>query len=64
MEPGKVSGKEIERRVMVDEDRPCLYGIRGPCVHPNCLEAHFVTLRELADRSTHNGELSRPARLK
>lgn len=40
----RVDGKAIERAVMADQDRPCLYGVMGPCFHPNCLEAHFDTL--------------------
>jgi hypothetical protein len=36
--------KAIERAVMADHNRPCLYNAAGPCQHPNCLEAHFATL--------------------
>jgi hypothetical protein len=39
-----VDAKVIERRVMADRNRPCLYGVAGPCQHPKCLEAHFQTL--------------------
>ena len=39
-----VVGKAIERAVLADHGRPCLYGVAGPCQHPNCLEAHFKTL--------------------
>jgi hypothetical protein len=39
-----IDAKAIERRVMADRDRPCLYGVMGPCFHPKCLEAHFKTL--------------------
>lgn len=38
-------GKTIERMVLADQDRPCLYGVMGPCQHPNCLEAHYRTLK-------------------
>ncbi len=41
------TGKEIERAVMADTNRPCLYNVAGPCLHPNCLEAHFQTLAAL-----------------
>ncbi len=35
----------LKYRVMGDENRPCLYGVAGPCFHPKCLEAHYETLR-------------------
>lgn len=37
--------KEIERRVMRDINRPCLFGVAGPCFHPKCLDAHYETVR-------------------
>ncbi len=37
--------KAIERAVMSDINRPCLFGVAGPCSHPKCLNAHFETLR-------------------
>lgn len=37
--------KKIERAVMADQNRPCLYGVAGPCQHPKCLEAHYNTLK-------------------
>jgi len=37
--------RALERAVMADRQRPCLYGVAGPCVHPKCLEAHYETLR-------------------
>ena len=40
-----LDNKAIERAVMADHYRPCLYGIAGPCFHPNCLESHYKTLR-------------------
>ncbi len=43
-----VDGKAIERAVMADTSRPCLYGVSGPCSHPNCLESHFKTLYDAA----------------
>jgi len=39
--------KAIERAVMADRNRPCLYGVRGPCSHPKCLDAHYQTLKTL-----------------
>lgn len=39
-----VDAKAVERRVMADTGRPCLYGVAAPCQHPRCLEAHFTTL--------------------
>jgi len=36
--------KEIDRLVMEDIDRPCLFGVAGPCFHPKCLYAHFDTV--------------------
>lgn len=37
---------EVERKVMEDKDRPCLFGVRSPCHHPKCLHAHYETIRE------------------
>lgn len=39
-----IDAKAVERRVMADHDRPCLYGVTGPCFHPKCLESHYNTL--------------------
>ena len=50
----QVDYKSIGRSVMADAHRPCLYGVAGPCFHPNCLNAHYETLRS-------NGLMSRPA---
>ncbi len=36
---------DLERAVLADHDRPCLFHVAGPCFHPRCLEAHLVTLR-------------------
>jgi hypothetical protein len=41
--------KTLERRVMADQNRPCLYGVNPPCVHPKCLESHYKTLKEEED---------------
>jgi hypothetical protein len=35
---------EIDRLVMADRERPCLYKVAGPCFHPRCLEAHAETI--------------------
>jgi hypothetical protein len=43
-----INGKAIERAVMEDKERPCLYRVMGPCQHPDCLEAHYKTLYEAA----------------
>ena len=40
--------KALERAVLADASRPCLYHVSGPCSHPNCLKAHFDTLRAKA----------------
>lgn len=42
--PSQVNAKAIERAVLADKKRPCLYGVAGPCFHPRCLESHFITL--------------------
>lgn len=39
---------EIGRKVMEDHQRPCLFGVRGPCSHPKCLDAHYKTLWDAA----------------
>ena len=46
--------KDIERAVMGDRNRPCLFGVRGPCFHPKCLEAHYNTLKEVALKEKSN----------
>ena len=40
----RVDTWKIERAVLADADRPCLYGVAGPCSHPACLDAHYKTL--------------------
>lgn len=35
----------VNAKLMNDDERPCLFGVAGPCVHPLCLEAHRKTLR-------------------
>ena len=45
-----VDTKEVERRVMADQSRPCLYRVAGPCQHPACREDHFNTLRVKAQQ--------------
>lgn len=49
--------KKVERAVMEDHYRPCLYGVAPPCQHPNCLEAHYNTLlaEELKLQGAGNG---------
>lgn len=37
---------EARRKVMEDQNRPCLYHVAGPCFHPACLEAHTRTILE------------------
>lgn len=53
---GAVDGKAIERAVMADRERPCLYGVVGPCQHPNCLESHYKTLYGEACRRMGNAK--------
>lgn len=48
--------KEIQRMVLADNERPCVYGVAGPCQHPNCLEAHFQTLWAEQARSLAAGK--------
>lgn len=43
----KPDGKAIERAVMADINRPCLYNVAGPCSHPKCLESHYQTLKQV-----------------
>lgn len=45
-----IDPKTIERAVMADQQRPCLYHIAPPCFHPKCLEAHYETLRQRATK--------------
>lgn len=40
---------KIDREVMSDMHRPCLYGVSGPCFHPKCLYAHAETLIKFKD---------------
>jgi hypothetical protein len=42
----KWDAKRIERAVLADRERPCLYHMAGPCFHPNCLESHFHNVAE------------------
>lgn len=51
-----VDYKAIERAVMDDRDRPCLYGVMRPCFHPNCLSAHFDTLYEKYNSQPSHGK--------
>lgn len=46
----RVAEVDLERAVMADDDRPCLFHVAGPCFHPRCLEAHLVTLRQKETR--------------
>lgn len=39
----------IKYKVMEDNNRPCLFGVAGPCFHPKCLEAHYETLRAASE---------------
>jgi hypothetical protein len=50
-----MDSKAIERAVMADNNRPCLYGVAGPCFHPNCLEAHFKTLAATSELGAKDG---------
>jgi hypothetical protein len=45
-----VTGKDIERAVMADSRRPCLFHVAGPCYHPLCLEAHYQTLKAIMEK--------------
>lgn len=45
---------DIERAVMNDPRRPCLFHVAGPCFHPKCLVAHYATLSR-ADREHQRG---------
>lgn len=42
--------------VMRDKDRPCLFGVAGPCFHSKCLDAHFETLRQRYNCKPATGE--------
>ena len=47
-----IDAKAIERAVVADRSRPCLFRVAGPCYHPKCLEAHYETLyREALQRA-------------
>lgn len=35
------TAKDIEREVLQDVNRKCLFNVAGPCFHPKCLEAEF-----------------------
>jgi len=37
---------DIDRAVMADSNRPCLFGVAGPCFHPKCLNAHYETIKQ------------------
>jgi uncharacterized protein (DUF2225 family) len=52
--------KEIDRLVMEDMDRPCLFGVMGPCFHPDCLYAHFDTILEKIEKSRNARKERRP----
>lgn len=39
-----IDRKTIERAVMQDNARPCLFNVAGPCFHSKCLDAHFKTI--------------------
>lgn len=42
---------DLDRRVMQDMDRPCLFHVAGPCFHPKCLEAHCNTIQDRLDEA-------------
>lgn len=46
-----IDPKAIERAVMADQNRPCLYHVAPPCFHPKCLVAHYETLKANAQRT-------------
>lgn len=41
-----LSASALSDAVRADQNRPCLFGVAGPCSHPRCLYAHFETLRQ------------------
>lgn len=38
---------QVSRAVMNDRNRPCLYHVRGPCMHTKCLDAHYDTMAKM-----------------
>lgn len=40
--------KQIERAVMADTGRECIYGVHQPCYHPDCLESDYEKKASLA----------------
>ena len=46
--------KEADRKVMADENRPCLFHVAGPCFHPKCLEAYSDQLMKEANEQRTN----------
>lgn len=53
-------GNKIERAVMADYNRPCLFHVAGPCFHPKCLEAHYETLMRRASEMELEVTMSHP----
>ena len=41
----ELTSQDIGRAVMNDMDRPCLFGVAGPCFHPKCLDSYYETLK-------------------
>jgi len=40
-----MTSKEIARKVLADQDRPCLFGVMGPCFHPKCLDFFYEIIK-------------------